>query len=87
MSDVPRTAEEIQALVEFHNSLPEDKRLLHDPPTIEITRYCMECTTELDPFVVGWTELERAAEDGEWIPVRMGVGSCVTCCPGVNDEL
>ena len=84
---VPRTVAEVQALVTFHNSLPPNDRILHNPPIIEIAKYCIKCGEDLTPFICGWGELQHAADTGREIPVRIGIDpdGCDSCHPELDE--
>lgn len=71
--------DEIRRIVAEHDALPEDRRVFHDPPKIEVPQHCMECGQDMVPCLFGWDLLRDTAtqEDGR-LPVRIGT-ICERC--------
>ncbi len=72
---------EIRRIVAAHEALPEDRRMFHDPPKLEIVQHCFDCGQTMEPIVVGWDLLYDAAKGTDGLPVRIA-----TVCDGCRSE-
>ena len=72
---------ELQQIVEAHEAINPQRRMMHNPPKIEIPQHCMECGQDMEPIVVGWDLLREAAEGDDGLPVRV-----TTICNGCHQK-